>query len=174
MFKQKWKFILLTWLSWSWKTTLSKHIYNYYTNKIYDIILIDWDDIRKTICKDLWFSKKDRNSNIERIWEVSKMFIDVWFNVVCSVIAPYEKHRIYFKRMFWKNYFQIYLNSSLKDCNNRDVKWLYKKSNEWKIKNFTWILDNYEIPKNNNLVIDIEKFTIWESMYMITNELNIR
>jgi len=132
MYNQKeWTFILLTWLSWSWKSTLAKQIYNYYHNRMYNICWLDGDELRKTICNDLWFSKEDRNKNIYRIWQIGKLLTKSGVNVVCSVIAPYETHRIYLRKLFKPYYFQVYLNPWIKVCRERDVKWLYKQVDEW-------------------------------------------
>ena len=165
--------IWFTGLSGSGKSTLANKVeINLFNNKV-NTYLLDGDNIRKGINKDLNFSKLDRKENIRRVSEIAKLFIDAGIVVLASFISPYEKDRERIKKIVGKeNFIEIYVKASLDICEERGVKGLYKKVREGKVENFTGISSNYEIPKNPNLEINTEELSIEDSVNIITNYIN--
>ena len=170
----KWFLLWFTWLSWAWKTTIAQKLYSIINKKWYENIkYIDWDEVRKTISKDLWYSKKDREENLRRINKLTKILTSKWFWVIATFISPYEKGR-YKIRENNINYIEIYISTSIEICEKRDVKWLYKRARNNQIENFTWISAPYELPINPEININTEYFTVEESTdyiykYLIKN-----
>ena len=141
--------VFFTGLSGSGKSTIA----NALEQKLYDqnikTYVLDGDNVRKGINKNLSFSEKDRSENIRRIGEISKLFVDAGIVVLAAFIAPYEKDRKFIKRIIGKdNYIEVFVNTSLEECERRDVKGLYKKARKGEIKNMTGISAPYEKPKS--------------------------
>lgn len=139
-----------------WFTGLSgsgKSIIAEETDKIlfqngYKTFILDGDNVRWGINADLGFHKYDREENIRRIAEVAKLFNDSGIIILTAFISPYEKLRQEAKEIIGEdNFIEIYVNTTLKKCMERDSKGLYKKALEGKIKNFTGVNDPYDIPK---------------------------
>lgn len=153
MKNKKWLVIWFTWLSWAWKTTLANNLYETLKLKWFkNIEKLDWNDVRKTITKDLWFSKTDRDTNIERIWYIANILSKNNIIVLASFITPYKNHRDFLRNNI-ENYIEVFIDTPLEICEKRDNKGLYEKARKWLIKNFTWISDNFDLPTNSNLVI---------------------
>jgi len=136
---------------------------------------LDGDNIRFGICKDLNFSPEDRTENIRRIAEIANLFVDAGIVTLASFVSPYSKDREDVRNTVGtKNYIEVYVNTSLDECERRDVKGLYKKAREGEIKNMTGISAPYEIPKNPALEIDTVKESVEESVDKIFNYLKKR
>lgn len=167
-----------TGLSGSGKSTLA----NLVEVKLHELGLatytLDGDNIRMGINKDLGFSKLDRSENIRRIAEVSKLFVDAGVITLAAFVSPYISDREHIKKVVGKkNVIEIYINTSLEECERRDVKGLYKKARAGEIKNMTGISDPYEPPINPDLEIITDNLSIEESVNKILtyllNKLNI-
>src|SRR5680860_176210 len=163
--------VFFTGLSGSGKSTIA----NALEQKLYDLniktYVLDGDNVRKGINKNLSFSEKDRSENIRRIGEISKLFVDAGIVVLAAFIAPYEKDREFIKKIIGKdNYVEVFVNTSLEVCEQRDVKGLYKKARKGEIKNMTGISAPYEIPVNPDIEITQEK-DVTESVDAIYNFL---
>lgn len=160
--------IWFTGLSGSGKSTLADLLeYELHQMKISTFIL-DGDNVRNGINKDLTFSEIDRSENIRRIAEIAKLFIDAGVVTIASFISPNSKSRNYVKKIVGtKNFIEIYINSSLSECEKRDVKGLYKKARSGKIKNMTGINAPYEAPKSPDLVVKTDELSIEESLQLI-------
>ena len=117
--------------------------------------------MRKSLSKDLGFSKEDRDKNIERAVFVADLLSKHGVIVLATFISPYEKHRLLAKNKI-KNFVEIFVNTPLEICEKRDVKGLYKKARKNKIKNFTGISDIYENPKNPDIELKTEQTSIKE------------
>lgn len=141
------KIIWLTGLSGSGKSTLANQIESeLFKNNIMSYIL-DGDNIRLGLNRDLGFTDFDRAENIRRIIEVSKLMLDAGLVVIVSFISPFQKDRDCAKGSIGPNNFiEIYLNTPLHICESRDPKGLYKKARIGEIKNFTGISSPYEQP----------------------------
>lgn len=168
---KKWFVLWLTWLSGAWKTTIADALYDKLINKSYvNIEKLDGDIIREKLTKDLWFTKEDRQKNLERVSFVAKLLSrnNIW--VIASFISPYKQDRQEIKKST-TNFIEVYIATPLEICEKRDVKWLYKKARTGKINNFTWISDPYEIPTNPDIEIKTQNQTIEESVNQLYNYL---
>ena len=117
--------------------------------------LLDGDNIRHGLNKDLGFTVADRVENIRRIGEVAKLMTDAGLIVITAFISPYRAERDMVRQFLPKgDFFEVYLNTSLEECERRDVKGLYKKARQGQIPNFTGISAPYEPPVSAELVID--------------------
>ena len=156
-----------TGLSGSGKSTISNGLevkLNY--NNIRTLIL-DGDNIRSGLNKDLDFSDLSRSENIRRVAEVSKLLMDAGTVVLASFISPFEKDRELVKKIIGgPHYIEIFVNTSLEICKKRDVKGLYAKSKAGLIKNMTGLDSKYEHPSSPDITIE-ESFTIDESVELI-------
>jgi adenylylsulfate kinase len=123
--------------------------------------LLDGDNIRMGLNKNLGFSADDRAENIRRIGEVAKLFSDAGLLALTAFISPYRKDRDAVRALFKPGQFiEVYVNASLETCEKRDPKGLYKKARAGEIKGFTGIDDPYEAPENAELELDSNTKTI--------------
>ncbi len=171
--KQKPILIWLSGLSGSGKSTIANEL----EKKLYEngflSYLLDGDNIRIGLNKDLGFSDEDRKENIRRISEVSRLMLDAGLIVITAFISPFEEERELAKTLVNKeNYFLVHVNCSVEKCEQRDVKGLYKKARAGEIKNFTGIDSPYEIPSDPNLIVDTEKETVSESVEKIFHAIS--
>ncbi len=158
---QKPKLIWFTGLSGSGKSTLANELEKNLFDEGYFTFTLDGDNVRNGVCKDLSFSKEDRVENIRRIGEISYLFLNAGFIVIASFVSPYKADREKIKKIIGaKNYVEIYVSTSLEECEKRDVKGLYKKARLGIIKNFTGITSEYETPTNPDLTIDTEDISL--------------
>lgn len=170
--------IFFTGLSGSGKSTIANALEQKLFNQNIKTYVLDGDNIRKGINKNLNFSEKDRSENIRRIGEISKLFVDAGIVVLAAFIAPYEKDRKFIKRIIGKeNYVEVFVNTSLEECERRDVKGLYKKARKGEIKNMTGISAPYEKPKAPALEL-IEEHSVEEAVDQvftsIQNKLSLK
>ncbi|OUS02401.1 adenylyl-sulfate kinase [Flavobacteriales bacterium 33_180_T64] len=118
---------------------------------------LDGDNIRKGINNDLSFSPEDRTENIRRIAETGNLMIDAGLVVLAAFVSPYKKDRDNIRSIVKDvNFVEIFINTSLKECERRDVKGLYKKARAGEIKNMTGISAPYEAPENPDIEINTE------------------
>lgn len=152
-----------TGLSGSGKTTLAENVRHLLIENGYKAEIIDGDVYRKTICKDLGFSKEDRCENVKRLFDVGKKFVASNTIVLMSVINPYENLRNELRRNEFVR--TIFLDCSIDNLIQRDPKGLYKKAllpdgDINKIKNFTGISDVFETPLKADLVLKTDAETV--------------
>lgn len=147
--------IWLTGLSGSGKSTLANELsVLFHTNNLHCYVL-DGDNVRHGLNKNLGFSPADRTENIRRVGELARLFVDAGIIVITAFISPYKKDRDAVRQLLNKSDFiEIYLDCDLDTCERRDPKSLYKKARENKVDNFTGITDAYEKPDNPELVIN--------------------
>ncbi|MHA1271682.1 MAG: adenylyl-sulfate kinase [Candidatus Helarchaeota archaeon] len=131
---------------------------------------LDGDILRKTLCKDLGFSKEDRNTNIERVIFISKLLTRNDVIVITSFISPYKNLRD-FGRKEIGNFIEVFVRCPLDVCIKRDPKGLYKKALNNEIENFTGISDPYEEPDSPDLILDTNKETVEESAQKVLDKL---
>ena len=145
--KQKPILIWLSGLSGSGKSTIANELEKkLYENK-YLSYLLDGDNIRVGLNKDLGFSDNDRKENIRRISEVSRLMIDAGLIVITAFISPFEEERKLASNLVKaENFYLVHVECSVEKCEERDVKGLYKKARSGKLKNFTGIDSDYETP----------------------------
>lgn len=154
-----------TGLSGSGKSTLAFALEKELHARNISSYVLDGDNIRHGLNRDLGFSSDDRKENIRRIGEVSKLFVDAGLFVLSAFISPDEKDRLMVKEMFQPgDHIEIYVKCSLTECEKRDPKGLYKKARNGQISNFTGIDSKYDIPGSPDLIIDTEHMTVDHSL----------
>jgi adenylyl-sulfate kinase len=152
--KQTPKLIWFTGLSGSGKSTLANAVENQFFNDGYMTYLLDGDNIRTGLNKDLGFSNADRIENIRRIAEVAKLMMDAGLLVFSAFISPFRQERQMIADLVGKeNFLEIFVDCPLEVCEQRDVKGLYAKARKGIIKNFTGIDSPYEKPLEPTLHI---------------------
>jgi adenylylsulfate kinase len=157
--------IWLTGLSGSGKTTLAKHIEVDLFKKGFLAQMLDGDHIRQGVNSNLGYSAEDREENIRRIAEISKLFINCGIICIDSFISPTLKIRKMARDIIGpENFIEVFLNASIEICEKRDPKGLYKAAREGKIPYFTGITAPYEIPLHPDLEINTGKLSIAESV----------
>jgi len=148
-------------LSGSGKSTLAHAVEEKLHTLCVRSYVLDGDNIRTGLNKDLGLSPEDRKENIRRIAEVAKLMVDSGLLVFAAFIAPYRQSREYVRNLMtnWP-YYEIYLKCSIEECEKRDPKGLYKKAHAGEIKNMTGISAPYEEPEHPSLVIETDKFDL--------------
>ena len=157
--------IWMTGLSGSGKTTLALSLANDLNNRGFTTQNLDGDNIRSGINNNLGFSEEDRFENIRRIAEVSKLFLDSGIICINSFISPTKKIRQVARQIIGEESFiEVFLDTPIEVCEDRDVKGLYKKAREGKIKNFTGIDSPFDIPEKPAITINSHKLSVPESV----------
>ena len=147
LLEQQAKVFWLTGLSGSGKSTLAAGVQRSLHAQGKLVYVLDGDNVRAGINKNLGFSEADRIENIRRIAEAAKLFLDAGVITVCSFVSPTNELRALAKKIIGENDFlEIYVNSSLGSCEERDVKGLYAKARRGEIKDFTGIDAPFEAP----------------------------
>ncbi|MDY5616832.1 MAG: adenylyl-sulfate kinase [Helicobacter sp.] len=147
----------LTGLSGSGKSTLANALEQRLFTMGYHTYLLDGDNVRHGLNKDLGFDENSRIENIRRIGEVCKLFVDSGLIVLCAFISPFCKERQIIRELLDKGeYIEIFVDTPIEICEKRDPKGLYKKARNGEIKNFTGIDSPYEAPKNPEIHIKSE------------------
>ena len=131
---------------------------------------LDGDNIRKGLNKDLTFSAEHRTENIRRIAEVSNLMINAGLVVLAAFVSPFKKDRENIKSIVGElNFVEVFVNTSIEECERRDVKGLYKKARAGEINNLTGISSPYEVPDHPDIEIKTENESIEESVKKITD-----
>jgi adenylylsulfate kinase len=144
-------------LSGSGKTTLAVELEKKLATQSIHSIVLDGDNLRSTLNKDLGFSEDDREENLRRVSEVAKLLVGNGEVVIVSFITPLNKFREQAKSIIGSaDYFEVYVQASFETCQQRDVKGLYAKASEGKISVFTGKDSAFEPPSSPWLTIDTE------------------
>jgi adenylylsulfate kinase len=164
--------IWFTGLSGSGKSTLSNAV----ETKLHEMGIhtypLDGDNVRNGINKNLNFSAEDRSENIRRVAEIAKLFIDAGTVVLGSFISPYQKSREEISRIVGPEHFvEVYMSTSLEECERRDIKGLYKKARSGEIKLFTGISSPYEAPESPDVEINTENFSVEEAAQIVLDTI---
>ena len=160
--------IWMTGLSGSGKSTLAKILEQKLHHQGILTKLLDGDNLRTGLNKNLGFSEEDRLENIRRVAETARLFLDNGVVTICSFVSPTAALRNMAKEIIGEDDFlEIYVDASFEECARRDVKGLYKKALKGEIKDFTGLDAPFDIPKKPFLNIDTEKLTVDESADMI-------
>jgi adenylylsulfate kinase len=150
-----------TGLSGSGKSTIANVVEQKLFQQGIKTYTLDGDNIRKGINNDLTFSPKDRTENIRRIAEVANLMVDAGLVTIAAFVSPYKKDRENIKSIVKDvNFVEIFVNTSVEECERRDVKGLYKKARAGEIKNMTGISAPYEAPENPDIEIKTENESI--------------
>ncbi|MBN2890948.1 MAG: adenylyl-sulfate kinase [Bacteroidales bacterium] len=168
MLNQRSKVIWLTGLSGSGKTTLGVNLEKMLFAKGFITQVLDGDNIRSGINRNLKFTEADRYENIRRIAEVNKLLLNCGIITINCFISPTEEIRNIAKEIIGvENFIEVFVNSSLGVCEGRDVKGLYKKARKGEIKNFTGIDSPYDTPLGYDLEVRTDLFGIQESAQIL-------
>ena len=165
--KTKGMFIQMTGLSGAGKTTLARAVEKRLKTKGFKIEVIDGDEYREGLCKDLGFSKEDRNTNIRRLGFVGKVLSRNNVVTIMSAINPYEDLREELEKTCGA--LTVFIKCPVEKCIERDVKGLYAKALSGEIQNFTGISDPFEEPECPDLVIDTNELSLEMSVEQLEN-----
>ncbi len=147
-----------TGLSGSGKSTLAHAVEEKLHSLCVRSYVLDGDNIRTGLNKDLGLSPEDRKENIRRIAETAKLMADAGLLVFAAFIAPYKQSREYVRKlMAGRPYYEVYVKCSVEVCAKRDPKGLYKKARSGEITNMTGISAPYEEPEHPSLIIETDK-----------------
>ncbi len=161
-----------TGLSGSGKSTLANAVNVALFNKGLSTYVLDGDNIRHGLCKDLGFSDSDREENIRRISEVAKLFLDAGIIVLTAFVSPFRSDRDKARQLVKKGEFiEIFCTADLEICENRDTKGLYEKARKGLIKDFTGISSPYEEPLSPELKIDTGNLDLEKCVDNVINKL---
>ena len=170
LLNQKGIAIWMTGLSGSGKTTIAKEIEKKLYSKGFITQVLDGDNIRKGISKNLNFTNEDRAENIRRVAEISKLFINCGIITINSFISPTNSIREKAKTLIGEeNFIEVYINAPIETCEKRDVKGLYEKARKGNLNNFTGISSIFESPKNPDIEVNTTELSINESVEKVLN-----
>ena len=168
LLNQKGIVIWLTGLSGAGKTTIANNLEKELYSKGIATYVLDGDNIRDGINKDLGFSASDREENIRRVAEIAKLFANAGIVTIVACITPFETMRENCKKIIGSNnIIQVFVKADIEICRKRDPKGLYKKN----IKEFTGISSPFETPKKPDLIIETDKKEINECVKMLLNKV---
>jgi adenylylsulfate kinase len=165
-----------TGLSGAGKSSIANQLEMILNRKGFRTYLLDGDNIRHGLCKDLGFSLEDRAENIRRVGQVSKLMADAGVVVLAALISPYRADRDEVRESVASaSFVEIHVKASLETCEGRDPKGLYQLAREGKIKNFTGIDDPYEEPLNPQVTLDSDNKTVQQladevASFLVQNE----
>ena len=164
--KQKKQHPCILWytgLSGSGKSTIASAVEQKLFESGHHTYLLDGDNVRHGLNGDLGFSDEDRVENIRRIGELSKLMIDAGLIVLTAFISPFKTDRRLVRELVQDHEFiEVFMNTSIEECERRDTKGLYRKARKGLIKNFTGVDSDYEIPERPEIIIDTVTFSIEE------------
>ncbi|MBI3192364.1 MAG: adenylyl-sulfate kinase, partial [Pedosphaera parvula] len=167
--------VWLTGLSGSGKSTISTELERELFNLGKQAYVLDGDNIRHGLNKDLGFSPEDRQENIRRIGEVARLFADGGFVVITAFISPYRRDRDLVRSIVPKGKFiEVYVNAPVEVCEQRDPKGLYAKARAGEIKEFTGVSAPYEAPRQPEIELHTDQLTVAESIARIIEYLHFQ
>jgi adenylylsulfate kinase len=168
LLKQKGVLLWFTGLSASGKSTVANEVV-YQLHEMGKLTyVLDGDNIRHGLNKNLGFSPEDREENIRRISEVGNLFADAGLITTTAFISPYRKDRDFARELLGDGRFvEIFVKASIETCEKRDPKGLYQKAKKGEIKEFTGISAPYEEPLKPEIILDADTMTIEEEVEMV-------
>lgn len=160
--------IWFTGLSASGKSTIAGALEQILTQQGYHTYLLDGDNVRHGLCKDLGFSDEDRKENIRRVGEVAKLNADAGLISLAAFISPFRSDRRIVRNILNEGEFiEVFVDASLEVCKARDPKGLYEKAIRGEIKQFTGIDSPYEAPENPEIHIKAGEVSVAEAVNQI-------
>jgi adenylylsulfate kinase len=174
LLRQRGATLWFTGLSGSGKSTMAFTLEHALVQGGHLAYVLDGDNIRHGLNKNLGFSAADREENIRRIGEVAKLFADCGVITMTSFISPYRKDRDLVRALHAEGklpFIEIHVNTPIETCEQRDPKGLYKKARAGQLKGFTGIDDPYEAPVNPELTLDASKITPQEATVLLLKYL---
>lgn len=161
-----------TGLSGSGKSTLAHAVEKALFDMGCRTFVFDGDNVRHGLCADLGFTPQDRQENIRRIGEMSKLFLEAGVIALTAFISPFKDDRNRVRGLVaGDDFIEIYCRATLETCESRDVKGLYAKARQGEIKEFTGISSPYEVPESPELVVDTGKLPLEECVTQVMGYL---
>jgi len=171
--KQQPLVIWFTGLSASGKSTIAGALEQILTRQGYHTYLLDGDNVRHGLCKDLGFSDDDRKENIRRVGEVARLGVDAGLIILAAFISPFRDDRRIVRDILPEGQFvEVFVDTPLEVCKQRDPKGLYEKAERGEIKMFTGIDSPYEIPESAEVTIDADNLGVAESVNLLLSYLD--
>jgi adenylylsulfate kinase len=158
-------------LSGSGKSTLANKVEQELVSQGIKTFILDADNIRKGLNKDLRFTEGDRSENLRRIGEVSRLMCDAGLVTISTFISPFERDRQYLRILLGELFLEIFVDTPLEICEQRDVKGLYKKARNGEISNFTGISSPFEVPEFPDIRVDTLNQTLEQSVNLILENI---
>jgi adenylyl-sulfate kinase len=155
--------IWFTGLSGSGKSTLASYLEEELHKRGHKTYVLDGDNIRNGLSKDLTFTEKDRDENLRRIAEVAKLMCDAGIIVIAAFVSPFIHEREMLRNIIGDLYHEVYVDTPLEICEQRDIKGLYKKARRGEIANFTGIGSPYEPPLTAEVRVETKNLPISQS-----------
>lgn len=172
---QKPLLIWFTGLSGSGKSTLAKQLEFELYKKGFHTFSLDGDNVRSGLSKNIGFTQEGRKENLRRIAEVSKLMIDAGLIVIGAFISPYKEDRYAVQNTVGvENYFEVFVDTPIEVCEERDVKGLYEKARKGEIKNFTGVNAPYEKPEEPAMRIDTAETSIEQALEQLISKIEQR
>ena len=172
---QKGCVVWFTGLSGSGKSTVAYRVEQLLLERGKGVYVLDGDNVRHGLCKDLGFSEADRVENIRRVGEVAKLMTEAGLIVLVSFISPYRAERQMVRELFAEGEFlEIFVDTPLEICERRDPKGLYRKAREGLIPNFTGISSPYEPPEAPELRLDTNVLSVEQCVLRVLKFLDTR
>ena len=173
--KHKSTVLWFTGLSGSGKSTLAHAVEEKLHQSGCRTFVLDGDNVRHGLCRDLGFEESDRRENIRRVGETAKLFIEAGIITLTAFISPFLEDRNRVRSIFQNgNFLEVYCKCPLEVCEQRDVKGFYQRARDGKVKQFTGISSPYEPPKNPELIVETDKLTLEESVIQVMGLLKTR
>lgn len=164
--------VWLTGFSGSGKSTIAHAVEEKLFKSGKKTYVLDGDNIRHGLNKDLGFTEDERSENIRRIGELTKLFVDAGIIIFTAFISPFKKDRDTVRELLGEGKFiEIYVKCPIKECEKRDPKGWYEKARKGEISNYTGVSAPYEAPENPELVIETDKMDVNKSVETIMEYL---
>jgi len=171
--EQKGVTLWFTGLPCSGKSAVADRVAERLKDRGYRVERLDGDIVRRSLTRDLGFSKEDRDENIRRVTFVAKLLTRNDVFVLASFVSPYRDIRDQSRQEIGR-FLEVYTKCSLDECMRRDVKGMYKKAIEGKIKEFTGVSDPYEEPVDPEILLETDKETLEESTAKVLAKMKDR
>jgi len=162
--------IWITGLPASGKSTIAGLVQNHLKSKNIPVMILDGDELRKTLSSDCDYTEQGRKEHNRRVIEVAKLLVKNGITTIIPLISPYRETRERARKEI-PNFVEVYTKASLETCIKRDPKGLYKKAQAGENKNMTGISSPYEEPTNPEIILDTEKFAPQECLHTIIENL---
>jgi len=172
LLNQRSQLIWFTGLSGSGKSTLAVGLEKMLFDKGFKTYLLDGDNVRQGLNRDLSFDEQGRIENIRRIGEVSKLMLDAGLLVLTAFISPFRSDRTLVRELVGQDRFiEVFADCPIEICEQRDVKGLYKKARKGEIKNFTGIDSPYEPPLNADIIVKTAEMKLNDSLDLLLEKV---
>ena len=163
--------VWFTGLSGSGKSTLASHLEEELFKRGYKTYVLDGDNVRNGLSKDLTFTEKDRDENLRRIGEVAKLMCDAGIIVIAAFVSPFIHERAMLRNIIGDLYNEVFVDTPLEICEERDIKGLYKKARRGEIANFTGIGSPYEPPLTAEIRVETKNLSISQSVSLVLENI---